>query len=803
VTRDLEHFALPTSHGAVPRQRHGGGGVVTRNRAEHGARLVGQTNALSTALQQRIDGYPAGVDPQLLFRIRLAPTASLSEDQLRALQLRLVAVDPGGVLVVFPDRRTLDELRSRLQQYAGIVEGHAYSYLTGVEAIEELAREDRFGRRLAAIWPPELTIPLDVELWHPGTREGARELVARIHRLAETHPLRITDEYVGSTVCVLRVHAGTQGIELMLGLDFVREVETISPPAFDVREVVSIGRVEVAPLIDVALDGLVGVVVIDSGVAEGHPLLAPVLLDAQSFLGGSSSDVDAETPGHGTGVAGIAVYGDVGAAIRTREFRPEASLFSARVLDDRCHYDEDRLAESQLREVVEYFVGHYEAARVFNLSLGNSNRPYRPRSYQSRLAAVVDELAVEFRDRRILFVISSGNLPVGPTHPFDEIRDQYPRYLLDSPEGGVLDPATSAISLTVGGISYGLGRGDHGDYRLGLAVGGEEGWPSPFTRVGLGVDGAIKPDVVDYAGASRIGVGGLWAQPGNAGVPTTNRDFAPPEGQLFRTVAGTSYAAPRVSNLAAHLCREFPNASANLIRALIVQSAEVPLDRPNAINELPEWDADVLRLYGHGQPSYDRARYSERSEVLLLADEVIALDHFCLYEVPPLPANYVEARGRGRLTVTLAFDPPTRPTRGDSYLGVVMQYQLFKNVTADQVREAIRNWTRDDLDQLDDDDRRPTLGDIARHRLAMKPGSQLRKKGTAQKSSCFVSHRGWQYDGGPMTLAVICERKWAPTEVTEQPYAVIVSIGHNNPDVDVHAAVAQRARVYQRVRVRV
>jgi hypothetical protein len=46
--------------------------------------------------------------------------------------------------------------------------------------------------------------------------------------------------------------------------------------------------------------------------------------------------------------------------------------------------------------------------------------------------------------------------------------------------------------------------------------------------------------------------------------------------RLFKTAVGTSYATPLVAHKAAMMLHAFPRANANLLRALLVSSAEIP-----------------------------------------------------------------------------------------------------------------------------------------------------------------------------------------------------------------------------------
>ena len=770
---------------------------------------------MELSLADRIRRSPPGINPKLVFKLRLNPKANLDDDQIPQLGLHVLSRDAARVVVVFPDQASLEELRSRLRQYSGIQVGNRYAALAAIDAIEEFSPADRTGRRLTEnpISVGERAL-LDVELWHTGDIEDCRSRVGQVRDYLAQRNLRVTDSYVGTTLCLVRAELDLPTLAQLLTVDYVKEIERRPIPSFHLADLslIELGELAVA---GAPAAGATGVVVIDSGVAQAHPLIAPALADAQVFpdrmrqrIQGAAEDGDTVSGGHGTAVAGIAIYGDVGESVTNRAFVPEVWLFSARVTDDQNEYDPEELVEHQLREAVEYFLNNYPNARVFNISLGDEKHVYRLGDYQYRLAAAVDELAYEYRDRNIVFVISAGNY-VPDDLSAEEMMQQYPGYLLDRMEGRVIDPGTSAIAVTVGGLSYGEAHDPRAWNYAGVerALAGTKSWPSPFSRTGWGVDGAIKPDVADAAGDVRLERGRiLYNNPTYAGVPTTAKSFSPPNGRLFRSVAGTSYASPRVAHCVARLIETFPNASANLIRALLAAGCRVPDDRPPTLSGIATSDDRILRLYGYGQPDFLRSRYSATNDVLLLSDSTIAIDSFRLYEIPPLPAEFLEVPGRRQLSVCLAFDPPTRHTRGDSYLGISMEFALYRNVDAPAVADAIRAWSQEEREDLEDRPL-PRRGQLKGDHNAppvvkLLPGTNRRKKGTLQRGVAKIARGNWQYDGRPLILAVICQRKWAPPEITEQRYSVVLSVSHEDENVDLHARLRQQARVYQRIRVR-
>lgn len=791
MARDLPHLVLPElEFSAERRRRQGGGRAKPRgDPLAHAARIAGELTDVAGQLVVRRSNPPLGINPRLVFRIDLQPGAGLDDTKLAGMGLHILAADGLGRIVVFPDDETVGRLRDHIRVYSE-TQGKRYGDINAVELVRPLGPEDRVGRRLRRRPLDEQEVAsLDVELWHTGDRLEMLELVDQIRGAFGGS---VTDQYVGRSVCLLRMRLSKATLSNLLTVDHVKEIDRRPSPSFEILAVTKVALDELVvgppPEIDAP-----AIVVVDSGIAPGHPLLEHLLLERKSFVSGDGAS---HTSGHGTWVGGIAAYGDVGEALAQGSFEPKVWLLSARVTDKGDGYDPDRLLESQLRELVVHYTTEYASAKVFNISLGDLDSPYVEGGLQFRLAAVVDELAYEFRDHEIIFVISSGNLRCDIN--VEDLRTEYPGLLLE-PASRIIDPATACLAITVGGLSYGEAAGPQLTLDLVDRNIAEREWPSPFTRSGFGLGGSLKPELVEYAGDAHFSA--VVRASSRGGLPTTSHLFAPPEGELLRIVAGTSFAAPRVAYFAARLFDVFPDASSNLVRALLADSAEVPADRPDLLRGLSETEPSVLRVYGYGQPSYSRASASERNDVLLLADSTMDLDWVRLYEIPPLPREFRATPGRGRISVTLAYDPPTRHTRTKDYLGVRMQFALFRNTPADAIFSAVRAWSEDEREELEGETL-PGMGGLSRAAIEMKPGPRFRNLGTLQRAHRSVSGLQWTYDEGPLILAVACQRRWAPADITSQRFAVVVSVRHDDPAVDLYSALQLRARAYERVRVR-
>lgn len=420
MAREFEHLDLPRWEGEPPRRKTGGARPPQRdNQHAHGRELHRQALEVEARLDERLQIAPAGINPKLVFKIQLHPQGNLDEERLRQLGLRVLAMDARKAIVVFPDQRTLDDLKRHLREYSGLEPGHIYAFLSSIDEISEIPPEEKIGRRLrAAPLDEDEVVALDIELWHPGNRNECHRIVSELTEHLAHSGMAVTDSYVGESVCLVRARLNGVVLDEVLGseyLDYIREVDRRPTPTFEMLEVNRLGIEEIDIAEAIPTDA-VGIVMVDSGIMQLHPLIGPALGDAQVFpdslsqrIRGGPEDGDERTHGHGTAVGGIAIYGDVGECIASRAFNPSARLFSARVTDDQNQYDENELIEHQLEEAITYFLDNYPQAKVINISLGDSALVYSDQAYQFRLAATVDELAYRFRDREILFVVSSGN----------------------------------------------------------------------------------------------------------------------------------------------------------------------------------------------------------------------------------------------------------------------------------------------------------------------------------------------------------------------------------------------------------
>ena len=215
-------------------------------------------------------------------------------------------------------------------------------------SVRRWSRDDRIGPRLRAqadvvTFRDDELYKLDLELWHPGTVQGATEALTKIRRFVESRRdrgARVLDTYVGRTMCLVRVAARGAEVDALLEVPEVAELDLPPQCQLDASDLpANLAQPFPAPPRPPA-DGP-RLCILDSGITSAHPLLAPFVGDASSFH--SAVTAAADIHGHGTAVAGAAVFGDLRRRVATGDFESSVTVFSARMLDDNNELDGEKL----------------------------------------------------------------------------------------------------------------------------------------------------------------------------------------------------------------------------------------------------------------------------------------------------------------------------------------------------------------------------------------------------------------------------------------------------------------------------
>jgi hypothetical protein len=245
-------------------------------------------------------------------------------------------------------------------------------------------------------------------------------------------------------------------------------------------------------------------------------------------------------------------------------------------------------------------------------------------------AEALDRTAYDSGGSGYLFIVATGNIDgaVSPSEAQLEAwlaRPGHPRYLTDE-KCRLRNPAQAINVLTVGSYVPRAGAPFAQRQILNRRPVAQSATPSPFTRTGPGYMREIKPEVVEEGGNYYLEGGTRLRRNAQlTDVAVANSQFAR-DGRLIRFMNGTSVAAPKVAHLAGLIEREIPNASVDLIRALIVNAAQWP-ERLATIE-------DTLRVLGYGVPDPNRALAPGGARCLITVDERIAIGTAHYFRIP-------------------------------------------------------------------------------------------------------------------------------------------------------------------------
>lgn len=775
-----EHLQLLRLPQRFERRKTGGGGrPPQRDPAGHSARLGAE---LDQALQtQQARRRPEFIDPSLILRVQMTG-APLEEDWQR-IGLSVLSSDEDRTLVLFSSTHDMAAFRERLAAYGrGTPAGQqAPSYNTFVSTIQSIGAiepRDRIGIRAReeglnepAGFQPGDTYIVDVELWDLGRREMRERKLNQIAAYTASREGEELDRYVGPSITLVRVRCDGAVVQTLLALEDVSEIDL--PPAADVTTapLLAMQVGDLPPIGAVAADApLIGI--IDSGVND-HPLLADIIVGA---IGVPDTLGTADDFGHGTRVAGIAVFGDLRGQLAAGALARGARLCSAKVVDQNGAFPDRRLTPGQMREAITRLHGEF-GCRIFVVALGDRRKVYDGGKVGA-WAATLDELVAELN---VVIIVSAGNRDGirGGTR-IEQAVTEYPAYLMEA-SNRLVEPAGAMNVVTVGALAHGDGLAPHVAGNVGVRAITQTDEPSPFTRVGPGLRGAIKPDLVDVGGTlvfdpfvGRLRDGRDLAE---AGVLSLHYQ---PVDQLFTACSGTSFAAPLVAFKAGQILAQFPDASANLIRALLASGSSLP---PAAKAKLALLGAEAERaICGHGQVNLERAAFSDDSRVALYAEDELEVDHFAVYQIP-IPELFQSERGRRTLRVTLAYDPPVRHTRRD-YAGNTVTFRLIRGCDPDLVFEHFRKRV------VANEGAFPEME--TRFNCKLEPTPTVREKSSLQTALVSFSRDITHY-GDSYYLVVRCAGGWAAA-AGRQAFAVVVEISHE-AEIQLYERLRQRARV--------
>lgn len=343
---------------------------------------------------------------------------------------------------------------------------------------------------------------------------------------------------------------------------------------------------------------------LDTGVNRGHPLLQNAIKQEHSEAFNTAWGGN-DTQGHGTGMAGLCLFGDVADLISAAEpINIKHKLQSMKILGPQPNNARsygiitgDSISKADISAPT--------ANKIICMAVTSGERiDGKPSSWSSK----IDQLCFGKTDVQRLFIISAGNfrLPLSPTN-----------YLNENDNAPVENPAQAWNALVVGACTKKTAMLQ----AAGLSLMAPEGGLSPRSRTSVGwtKQWPVRPDIV-LEGGNSAHDGQTEQEAPELKLVTTNNNIT---NAHFRTFGDTSGASALSARLAAMLMERYPNYWPETIRALIIHSSdwtEAMKDQAGGAQTKQSKNV-LLRRFGYGLPDFNRASASAENDVNLVIED--------------------------------------------------------------------------------------------------------------------------------------------------------------------------------------
>jgi hypothetical protein len=366
------------------------------------------------------------------------------------------------------------------------------------------------------------------------------------------------------------------------------------------------------------------VAVLDTGVAAAHPLIAPGLVGAHAYDDAWGTDDHEPDGGHGTGMVGLVLYGDMEAAMNSAgEVALSHAAISMKLLPPPGFPSNEPRSYGFVTQgaVAAVEIEHPNTVQTYCLATSTDEfSAGSPSSWSGALDQIASGSSLgdagdaprlaNLRPKRLI-AVATGNVGGGMR---DEVEQARP----------IEDPAQAWNVLTIGGYTAKETVAPE-DAPLTPLVGANE--LSPFSRGSTSLPDdltPIKPEVLFEAGNMLVSADGYCGWNPSVSLLTAGSDV---EANPLAPIWATSAAAGVAGNFLGRLEAELPDLWPETHRALAVQSAlwTAPM-RSRLVGRGEHWKTStagqrqqILRRYGYGVANVDRAVASAGNSVTLMA----------------------------------------------------------------------------------------------------------------------------------------------------------------------------------------
>lgn len=529
----------------------------------------------------------------------------------------------------------------------------------------------------------------------------------------------------------------------------------------------------------------VAICLLDTGVNNGHPLIAPILNDTDCQAVEAKWGANDHNK-HGTLMAGLLGYGDLKECLETNNnVIIKHCLESVKILPPSGSNSIELWGYITQQGISKAEIQSPDRKRIICMAV--SAKDTRDRGRPSSWSASIDQVASGADDgERRLVIVAAGNTE-------QQNWSSYPE--TDS----IHDPAQSWNALTVGAITnlQDITEATLSSYKP-LAKNGEL---SPFTTTSITWDNKwpVKPDVVFEGGNLAIDSNHFPTECNDLSLVST---FYKSSEELLYPFNMTSAATAQAAHFAACIQSEYPTYWPETVRGLIVHSARWSdaVKSQVANNDNKTELNKVLRACGYGKPDLSLALYCAKNSLTLITEAEIQpfekdgssykTNDMHLYELPwpkEILENLGEAEVEMRITLSYFIEP------GPSEIGWKDRYRYASHALRFDLNSPLENKEtfekRINKNSRDENEGKPDSSAPTDHWLI---GSDNRNKGSIHSDIW----RGTAVQLASSNLIAISprigwwrERSHLKRYDKRTRYSLIISISTLENEVDIYTPV--------------
>jgi hypothetical protein len=521
------------------------------------------------------------------------------------------------------------------------------------------------------------------EIWFGTADTDAEELFGSFKMWCRDRQVDASDDYLEFPEClVVLAKLDADGLGALFdSIGPMSEVRPLAEPNYEFPEFEprfqrelsddAAGRV-------VPSESKVSICILDTGLNAEHPMLEAALHDADdSVLAAEENWTGNDVKGHGTEMAGVALYNDLREALEsTGPIQLHGSLESVKILPDSSSNPKHLYGSVTADAMASIEIVHPRRRRVFCMAVtdNSDNLIGTPSSWSAKLDELSAGVGADDGHRR-LCLVSAGNVDKNGFHGVP-----YPDHNVNSP---VQDPAQAWNVLTVGAYSDAVTISQQNFD--GYSAMAPKGGLCPYSRTSVLWDDTwpIKPEICCDGGNLAADDYGNCMDSDDLSRLTTSREI--PE-RYFTTTRATSAATAQASWMASRILESYPDLWPETVRALLVHSArwtnemkrEFGVERGKKGTYRP-----LLRACGWGIPRIDYALGCMDNRVNLVIQGELqpfredgATNEMRIHELP-WPREELLALGEAsaELRVTLSYF--IEPNPGDRGWSSKFRYQSF------------------------------------------------------------------------------------------------------------------------------